>query len=108
VGTTILMKQGPRTEVDDPGAVPYPEGPVWDRIGLELVCGCEPAEIAEEYGEDPAEVRRLSELFWGGYSRARWLTEADEYGILGRLVALPNDELYETLLVERRRRNSDD
>ena len=103
--TTTLMKEGPRTEVLDPHAVPFPGGPVWDRLGHELVYGREPEEVATEYGEDAREVERLSGLFWDGYGRSMWLAEAEEYGLLAELVVLPNDELYARLLTERRRRD---
>ena len=104
MGTTILMVPGPPKEVDDPGAVPYPEGPLWDRLGHELVYGREPAEVAEEYGVDPAEVSRLGEMFWESYSRAVWLAEAFEYSLLEELVGLPNRSLFERLQDERRNR----
>ncbi len=102
--TTTLMKEGPRTEIPDPHAVPYPEGPVWDRLGHELVYGRGPEEVAKEYGEDVREVERLSRLFWDGFERSVWLAEAEEYGLLDeRLVTLANDELHAGLEDERRR-----
>ncbi len=106
MGTTTLMKAGPRTDVPDPHAVPFPNGPVWDRLGHELIFGRDPEEVAGEYGEDVREVRRLSGLFWDGYGRSEWLAEAEEYGLLDELVKLPNEALYERLLAERRRRGS--
>jgi hypothetical protein len=104
MGTTILLKAGPRQEVCDPHAIPFPEGPIWERLGHELVFGNEPEAVARQYGEPPEEVTRLSDLFWDGYDRARWLAEAREYGLLAQLVELDNDRLYARLLKERRRR----
>lgn len=104
--TTTLMKEGPPTEIPDPHAVPYPEGPVWDRLGHELVYGREPEEVAKEYGEGAREVERLSRLFWDGFDRSVWLAEAEEYGLLDeRLVMLESDELHARLEDERRRRD---
>jgi hypothetical protein len=105
MGTGILLKDGPRTEVRDPHAIPFPEGPIWDRLGHELVFGNEPKEVAREYAEPPEEVERLSNLFWDGYSRAMWLAEAKEYGLLEELVELDNLRLYARLLEERTRRD---
>ena len=105
MGTTILTKPGRRTEVADPHAVPYPSGPVWDRLGHELVYGREPETVAREYDEDPGEVERLSALFWDGYGRSVWLAEAEEHGLLDELVRLPNDELFARLEEERPTRN---
>lgn len=98
MGTVILLKAGPRKEVCDPHAIPFPEGQIWERLGHELVFGNEPEDVAREYGEPPEEVTRLSSLFWDGYDRARWLAEAGEYGLLTELVELGNDRLYARLL----------
>ena len=98
MGTTILLKAGPRREVCDPHAIPYPAGLIWERLGHELVFGNEPEAVARHGGEPPEEVTRLSDLFWDGYDRARWLAEAREYGLLEQLVELHNDRLYARLL----------
>ncbi len=106
MGTTTLMKEGPRAEVLDPHAVPYPEGSVWDRLGHELVYGRAPEEVAKEYGEDAREVERLSRLFWDGFDRSVLLAEAEECGLLDeRLVMLDSDELHARLEDERRLRD---
>jgi hypothetical protein len=101
MGTTALMSAGPRMEVRDPHAFPYPEGTIWDRLGHELIAGNEPEDFARRYGEPLEEVERLSDLFWNGYGRACWLAEAREYGLLEELVELDNDRLYARLLKER-------
>lgn len=101
--TTILMNEGPSTRVPDPHAVPYPEGPIWDRLGHELVYGREPGIVAAEYGEDDGEVECLFRLFWDGYDRSMLLTEAEEHGLLRELVSLPSDRIHARLLRERPR-----
>ena len=89
----------------DPHAVPYPEGPVWDRLGHELVWGRSPGEVAAEYGEPEEAVRALSDAFWGGYYRSCLLEEAEGYGLLEELALLPNRELAGRLAFERSSRN---
>ncbi|MBA3491096.1 MAG: hypothetical protein H0T55_03335 [Rubrobacteraceae bacterium] len=103
--TTLILGDGAQTEVRDPHAIPFPEGPLWDRLGHELVFGNDPEDVARGYAESPEEVARLSDLFWEGYGRARWLAEAREYGLLEELVELGNEELYARLLQERTRRD---
>jgi hypothetical protein len=90
-------------EARDPHAVPFPQGRLWDRLGFELVCGEDPERVAREYGEPVETVREINDLFWDGYSRYRWLEEAEEYGLLEEALALPNEELYARLLIERER-----
>ena len=102
--TTTLMGAGPRKDVPDPYAVPYPSGPLWDELGHELVYGRDPETVAREYGRDPAEVQQLSCLFWRGFSRSAWLAEAEGYGLLDDLKLLPNKELHARLEKERARR----
>ena len=41
----------PVRELPDPHAIPFPDGPLWDRLGHELVYGREPEDVAREYGE---------------------------------------------------------
>ncbi len=92
-------------EVVDPNAVPYPTGPLWEWLGHELVYGNEPAEVAAEHGADAQELARLSDLFWRSYSRSAWLSEAQEYGLLGEALRLNNDALQARLAAERSPRN---
>lgn len=87
--------------IEDPHAFPYPEGPVWDRLGHELVYGRSPGEVAAEYGEPEEAVRALSDTFWGGYYRSCLLGEAEEYGLLEELALLPNRDLRDRLVLER-------
>ena len=87
--------------IEDPHAFPYPEGPLWDRLGHELVYGRSPGEVAAEYGEPDEAVRALSAAFWGGYYRSCLLGEAEEYGLLEELALLPNRELRDRLVLER-------
>ena len=106
--TTLLFGEGPVRELPDPHAIPFPDGPLWDRLGHELIYGREPEDVAREYGEPVQEVERLSDLFWDGYGRSRWLAEAAEYGLLDELVALRGGELYARLLKERAARGLED
>lgn len=94
---------GPSTRVADPHAVPFPEGPLWDRLGHELVYGRDPVQVAYEYGESVGAVKELDDLFWDGYSRSRWLEEAEEYGILQEAIGLDNEALIARLEEERTR-----
>lgn len=105
MATTKLMKEGTLMHVSDPNAIPFPEGPLWDRLGLELVCGEDPEEVARAYGEPVEALKELSDLFWDGYSRSRWLEEAiEEHGLCSEeAVRLDNDALISRLREERTR-----
>ena len=92
-------------DVIDPNAVPYPTGPLWERLGHELVYGNEPAEVAAKHGADAQELARLSDLFWRSFSRMAWLSEANELGFLGEALRLNNDALQARLAAERSPRN---
>lgn len=99
--STTMMNEGRLARVPDPYAAPFPEGPIWDRLGHELVYGRDPVRVAYEYGESVEAVKELDDLFWGGYSRSCWLAEAEEYGILQEAVRLDNDALIARLEEER-------
>ena len=103
--TTILLKEGPRQEVSDPHALGFPEGPLWDLLGHEIVFGREPEAVAAEYDAPMPEVLRLDRLFWSGYDRACMLAEAREWGLdLNDLVRLDNDALRKRLVREEQSR----
>ena len=87
--------------IDDPHAFPYPEGPLWDRLGHELVYGRSPGEVAAEYGEPEEAVRALSAAFWGEYYRSCLLGEAEEYGLPEELALLPTCALRDRLVLAR-------
>jgi hypothetical protein len=106
MATTKLMKEETLTHVSDPNAIPFPEGPLWDRLGFELICGEDPEEVARVYGEPVETLKELNDLFWNGYSRSCWLDEAiDEHGLSPEeAVRLDNNALI-SLLREKRTRS---